>query len=99
MSYNDIDFRINLIYDYLYNNNSDICYNNKKLYTKNINIEDIKASVDFDYKNILDKNIEFDKKEKLSILFDLSNNNDDNHSAKIIITKYDQNEPLNDLTN
>jgi len=52
--YNFIDFRLNIIYDTIYDDKS--CTTYQPLYRKNIKLIDIKEPVDFDYDNIFDEN-------------------------------------------
>ena len=96
MEYNyiyDLDDKINLIYDYLYNINTKNCFIVDKIIPSNISIDDIKLKSDYDNKT----DIEFYEKTKEEILSSgqyrfISYNNDLNY---IIFKKYTQNFSIN----
>jgi len=77
MEYNNIiDFndKINLLYDYIYNSNNNICYDINKLKLGNIDIDDIKLTID-ENDDFYNKNLENILNGKFQFLNYNENNN------------------------
>jgi len=87
----DLESKINLVYDYLYNLNTKNCFNFDKINLGKISIDDIKVSVPES-----NTDIEFYKKNKEDILnarFKITNWDDD--SKQIILKRYSNQFPIN----
>lgn len=59
VNYDDIDFRLNVLYDYMYNKDTQNCYNFEPLVKSNIKISDIKQSPDYDYSEIFNAEMKY----------------------------------------
>ena len=55
IDYSNLEFRLNILYDCIYNKNSTECYYVKPIIKNNILLEDIKESKDYDYSDIFTK--------------------------------------------
>ena len=57
--YDDIDTRLNILYDYIYNTKSNNCYIFNGIVRKSITIEDLKMPDDFDGEQVLKEKMKF----------------------------------------
>ena len=94
--YENLDFRINILYDAVYNKESTSKYNLKPIVKNNISLIDIKEPTSFDFSHVFDGQIKFiDKKNNK---WEFKRSSSSSHPCSLLIGKYDGGGNINDLS-
>ena len=98
IDYSNIDFRLNTLYDYVYNENNTECYTIKPISKQNISLIDLKEPEDFDYSSIFTNcSIKFIEYSNSRLHF--KRTSDTTYPCTISIGKYDTEKNVDDLSN
>src|SRR5438132_139565 len=96
--YNNIDFRINLLFDAVYNKSNTECYVIDPIIKKNITLLDLKEPDDFDKAHIFEGNFKY--LETVGNKKYFKRNTDSSHPTTVIIEPYtDKNSNNNNMEN
>lgn len=98
MNYDNLDVRINLLYDVVYNTNNSKHYTIKPIILDNITLEDIKKTTEFastnEFEQIFTDGV-FKYKEKINNKWIFKRDSDSSYSSIVSIGKYDLSEIKN----
>jgi len=98
IDYSNIDFRLNTLYDYVYNDNNTECYTIKPISKQNISLIDLKEPEDFDYSSIFENcSIKFIEYSNHRVHF--KRTSDTTYPCTISIGKYETEKNVDDLSN
>jgi hypothetical protein len=81
----DIDYRINMLYDAIYNKNTSECYMTEPILKNNINLIDLKMPNNFDFSSVF-KDTKFIENTNNKFYFERKS--DSSYSTLIVIEKY-----------